>query len=588
MANKSVGLLTIAFGADLRGFDKAMKQASRKIGKFGTLMKRTGQNLTASLTVPIVGLGLAAVKLASDYEESLNKVRVSFGDSSKSVEDFAKTTLRSFGIAEGSALEMASLFGDMGTSIGLSDKEAANMSTTLVGLVGDLASFKNISQDVAKTALASVFTGETESLKKLGVIMTQANLQQFALEQGISKTIKQMTEAEKVQLRYNFVLARTVNAQGDYIDTADGVANSTRTLQESIKELGEKFGKLLIPEALKVISAIQKIIDKFSNLTTEQKENIIFYGKIVAVIGPLITAIGILAGAISSIIGLIATLSATTLGVVLSGIGVAAMFVTDKFREFKNSKKDVDKLTGSVKELKEITDKMTGTKVFEGTFGKTSKKFSTFGNIEISGDDDEEKKVETRIAGITKKIESLKPVLLDTGRAWRTYYEEREESSTMAAEAQKQLNAATQLFGDVMFSAMMNAANGQESFFSSFIENMKKAIKQLLIQLAVMTAINFLLGGTGVAGSLKGAFGAAKEGILGLATGGLVTGPTMALVGEGAGTTASNPEVVAPLDKLKGMINSGGSQQVEVYGRISGNDIFISNQRGSLNRQRSV
>ena len=588
MANKSVGLLTIAFGADLRGFDKAMKQASRKIGKFGTLMKRTGQNLTASLTVPIVGLGLAAVKLASDYEESLNKVRVSFGDSSKSVEDFAKTTLRSFGIAEGSALEMASLFGDMGTSIGLSDKEAANMSTTLVGLVGDLASFKNISQDVAKTALASVFTGETESLKKLGVIMTQANLQQFALEQGISKTIKQMTEAEKVQLRYNFVLARTVNAQGDYIDTADGVANSTRTLQESIKELGEKFGKLLIPEALKVISAIQKIIDKFSNLTTEQKENIIFYGKIVAVIGPLITAIGILAGAISSIIGLIATLSATTLGVVLSGIGVAAMFVTDKFREFKNSKKDVDKLTGSVKELKEITDKMTGTKVFEGTFGKTSKKFSTFGNIEISGDDDEEKKVETRIAGITKKIESLKPVLLDTGRAWRTYYEEREESSTMAAEAQKQLNAATQLFGDVMFSAMMNAANGQESFFSSFIENMKKAIKQLLIQLAVMTAINFLLGGTGVAGSLKGAFGAAKEGILGLATGGLVTGPTMALVGEGAGTTASNPEVVAPLDKLKGMINGGGSQQVEVYGRISGNDIFISNQRGSLNRQRSV
>ena len=155
----------------------------------------------------------------------------------------------------------------------------------------------------------------------------------------------------------------------------------------------------------------------------------------------------------------------------------------------------------------------------------------------------------------------------------------------------KLINAsnATQLFGDVMFSAMMNAANGQESFFSSFIENMKKAIKQLLIQLAVMTAINFLLGGTGVAGSLKGAFSAAKEGILGLATGGLVTGPTMALVGEGAGTTASNPEVVAPLDKLKGMLNgNGGVQQVEVYGRISGNDIFISNQRGGSNRLRTV
>ncbi len=117
---------------------------------------------------------------------------------------------------------------------------------------------------------------------------------------------------------------------------------------------------------------------------------------------------------------------------------------------------------------------------------------------------------------------------------------------------------------------------------------MKNAIKQLMIQLAVLTAINFLLGGkTFKAGDLKGAFGAAKGTILGLASGGLVTGPTMALVGEGAGTTASNPEVVAPLDKLKGMIG-GGTQQVEVFGRISGNDIFLANQRGSINRFRSV
>ena len=162
-----------------------------------------------------------------------------------------------------------------------------------------------------------------------------------------------------------------------------------------------------------------------------------------------------------------------------------------------------------------------------------------------------------------------------------------EQAKRRAAEAQKQLNAATQLFGDVMFSAMMSAANSQEGFFSSFIENMKKAIKQLLIQLAVMTAINILLGGKGM--TIGKAFTAAKTSILGLQSGGLVTGPTMALVGEGAGTNASNPEVVAPLDKLKGMINGNtGSQQIEVFGRISGNDIFISNQRGALGRLRTV
>jgi hypothetical protein len=155
------------------------------------------------------------------------------------------------------------------------------------------------------------------------------------------------------------------------------------------------------------------------------------------------------------------------------------------------------------------------------------------------------------------------------------------------SQAQKEYNASTELFGDIMFNSMMRAANSQEGFFSSFIENMKKALKQLMIQLAVMTAINFLLGGKGF--SLGDAFSAAKTSILGLASGGLVTGPTMALVGEGAGTTASNPEVVAPLDKLKGMLNgAGGVQQVEVYGRISGNDIFISNQRGGINRLRTV
>ena len=162
------------------------------------------------------------------------------------------------------------------------------------------------------------------------------------------------------------------------------------------------------------------------------------------------------------------------------------------------------------------------------------------------------------------------------------------ETISELTQKQKQFNAAMTMFENIMTSAMTSAAYSTEGFFKSFMNNIKIAIKQLLVQLAVITAIKFLIGGAGVAGNLSKAFELAKGKVLGLATGGLVTGPTMALVGEGAGTTASNPEVVAPLDKLKGMINGGGSQQVEVYGRISGNDIFISNQRGSLNRQRSV
>ena len=586
MALGLVGKLTVMFGADFKGFDKAVKNATKKLDKFSRNAKRLGTQLSTNLTLPILAVGAGAVKLASDFEESLNKVNVSFGESSKEVQAFAKTTLNSFGIAEGSALEMAALFGDMGTSMGLTQKQAAGMSTSLVGLAGDLASFKNIRIDVAQTALASIFTGETESLKKLGIVMTEANLKQFALEQGITKTIKQMSQAEKVQLRYNFVIAQSTNAIGDFANTSDGVANSTRSLQESVKELGQQFGVLLIPLTKELVKSLRGIINTLRGLTDNQKEAIIFFSKLIAVIGPVIAILGTLAGAISSLITLFASLSGTALAAILASVAAAAKFVIARFGGFKQSKTNVDKLTGSVKELKNITDQL-GNSSFS-TFGdiqvttpKNEKPFTTFGNIEFEFNKSD------RVAGITQKIDTLPLEKLNVELSKIPEKLQNVEAPLRKmTQAQKELNAATQLFGDVMFNAMMDAANSQEGFFSSFVENMKKAIKQLLIQLAVMTAINILLGGKGM--TLGKAFSAAKTSILGLASGGLVTGPTMALVGEGVGTTASNPEVVAPLDKLKGMLNNKGTQQVEVYGRISGNDIFISNQRGGLNRQRAV
>ena len=151
---------------------------------------------------------------------------------------------------------------------------------------------------------------------------------------------------------------------------------------------------------------------------------------------------------------------------------------------------------------------------------------------------------------------------------------------------QKELNAATSLFGEVMHNSMMDAANSQEGFFQSFIENLKKALKQLLLQLAVMTAINMLLGGKGGVE----AFNLAKGKLLGLpipagANGLLATGPTMALVGEGAGTSMVNPEVIAPLDKLKSYMGGG---DMRVVGRLVGNDIFLSNEKTGTSRNRYI
>jgi len=122
------------------------------------------------------------------------------------------------------------------------------------------------------TALNGVFTGETESLKRLGIVMTEANLAQFALEQGTLKNIKSFTQAEKVQLRYAFVMAKSENAIGDFARTSDGAANQMRIFQESVKELGALFGEVILPLFTKVVTKLNSILKGFKNLSPEGKK----------------------------------------------------------------------------------------------------------------------------------------------------------------------------------------------------------------------------------------------------------------------------------------------------------------------------
>lgn len=283
-------LETAANRATLAG--DTIQAAGSKLESVGGKVSSLGTALTAGVTAPLVAAGGVAVNMASDYEESLNKVEVAFGDASQGVKEFAQTTVDQFGIAEGTALDMAALYGDMATSMKIPREEAAQMSQELVGLAGDLASFKNIGLDEASTALKSIFTGETESLKNLGVVMTETNLDAFALAEGFEKTTDEMTEAEKVQLRYQYVLAATKNAQGDYARTATGTANSLRTMQESSKELAVAFGQELLPQITPMIQKGTQLLKAFADLDEEQKQLIVTVATGAAVAGPAVKILG--------------------------------------------------------------------------------------------------------------------------------------------------------------------------------------------------------------------------------------------------------------------------------------------------------
>ena len=311
------------FNAELKKVSAPQLDAlGKKFQNVGSKMTSVGRTMSTNVTPALTaGFGLA-IKEASDFEENLNKVDVTFGTSSKAVKQWADSATKNFGLSKNAALEMTSQFGDMGTSMGLSQKNASQMSMSLAGLAGDLASFKNIGVDEAMTALNGVFTGETESLKTLGIVMTETNLKQFADDCGL--VYEEMTQAEKVQLRYNYVMAQTKNAQGDYARTSDGTANSIRTLTQSLSNLAIAFGELVLPIITPVIQGLTKVIEKITKLPKPIKGAILIIGGVLAVAGPLLIFMGSLASAIGALIPLVGGLSVASLPITGTMLLIAA------------------------------------------------------------------------------------------------------------------------------------------------------------------------------------------------------------------------------------------------------------------------
>lgn len=278
-----------------------MQQAGDKLKDVGDKISSVGNKLTVGVTAPIVAAATAAAKFASDYDENLNKVEASFGDAADSVKEWATTATESFGMSESAALELTAQFGDMGTSMGLSNEEAAEMSTKLAGLAGDLASFKNISTDRAMNALTGIFTGQTKALQGLGVVMNEVNLTKFAEDQG--KVYKNMTEAEKVMLRYQYVMSRTKNAQGDYARTSDGAANSLRTLKATLENLAVALGKEVLPLITPLIQKLTAGIKKLNEMDPKTKKLVVTLLGIAAAIGPILSVGGKAVSLAGSVVG---------------------------------------------------------------------------------------------------------------------------------------------------------------------------------------------------------------------------------------------------------------------------------------------
>ena len=258
MPTTSAGAVALDLKANTKQFERDADAAAGRVkGIFGRASSAIGKLAAAGA---LAAFGKQCVEVASDLAEVQNVVDVTFPRMSAQADEWARSAADAFGLSETMAKRYLGTFGSMAEAFGFTESQAYEMSTALTGLAGDVASFYNISQDEAYTKLKSVFSGETEALKSLGVVMTQSALDQYALANGFGRTTAQMSEQEKVTLRLAFVQNALGNAQGDFARTSSSWANQTKLLQLRMEELKAAVGGSLIVALLPAIQMANRVV----------------------------------------------------------------------------------------------------------------------------------------------------------------------------------------------------------------------------------------------------------------------------------------------------------------------------------------
>ena len=300
--------MSVALLGDINSFNKGMDKAgtkmqafASKVGAAGTKIANAGKAMSLAITLPLVGFGIAAVKFAADAEEIQSKFDAVFKEFAEQttvwINDFADAVNRNATDLK----EYASVFQDTFVPLGFARGEAAELSQSLVELTIDLASFNNASEPETMRALQSAIVGNHETVRKFGVIITQATLNIELMNMGIKDGVKAATEAEKAQARLNLIIAGTSDAQGDAVRTAESFTNQMKGLKGELKEIGEDIGKIIIPYVLQLVEKIKELTKAWSELSDAEKEKIVKLLVVLAAAGPVAILVGSLAKAIGAL-----------------------------------------------------------------------------------------------------------------------------------------------------------------------------------------------------------------------------------------------------------------------------------------------
>ncbi len=333
---------------------ESMDKAGEKMKAVGDKISSAGKTLSTAVTLPLLGIGTAATKMAMDAVESENLFEVAMGAVAGDARKWSEETSKALGLNAYNVRNNMATYNAMLTSMGLTSDESLKMSEGLTQLSYDMASFYNLKPEEAFDKLKSGISGEAEPLKALGILVNDNTIKTYAYANGIAKQGEQLTEAQKVQARYGAIMEATKNAQGDLARTMDSPTNKLRIMKEQAQQIGIQFGQILIPILEKLIAIIKPLMDQFQGLSKEQQEMIVkialvaaavgpvllIVGKVVSVIGTITTAFGAVSGAIAAAggaSGAVGAAIAAITGPVGIAIAAVAGFIAIFVLLFKNN-----------------------------------------------------------------------------------------------------------------------------------------------------------------------------------------------------------------------------------------------------------
>ena len=625
MAEKN---LSVKLSLNDRQFQSSLKKSTRSLKKFGASMQRTGQTLTRNLTLPIVGLGALAVK--------------SFDAQAKAVAQ-VEAGLKSTGEAAGfTSEELQKMASDLQTKTIFGDEDILQNATAQLLTFTNIAGEQFARTQVAALNLSTRLDGDLKSASiQLGKALNDpvANLSalsrsgiQFSEEQ--KKVIKELAETNRLAEAQTIILNELDKQYGG---AAEAAANAGlgpfQQLGNQLSDVNEQFGAIIVEGIEPLKTMLKSLADTLSGTSTETKESIVKFGALTAIIGPILIILAKLVTAFATLRSFfllkllpalkfvfLAFKNLTPAGRIISLVIAAAGILISNWDKvvgvYDRVKNKILELVGAKKQLGDAEDSngldfsnqnitpdtsiigdMRSGKAVNPVTGKpfftpkptptpspvrpkiTGKFGEGFQNLNFPKLDAEPIKLITQnFDELRDKVELAKVEMVDLG-----------DVITQTEVLAGNIKGAFMSFGQTMQGVFSQALQSSDGFFKALIDGAKEAFKAFVAQLIAMIAMKAIMTALGF-GSLDLAASAGASSVLsliGMADGGLATGPSAVVVGEGPGTTMSNPEVIAPLDKLKSMIGESGGGNVQVFGTIKGSDILLSSDRAKNNRNRT-